>query len=228
MLKIKKQKLVKQILIWLSICSIIIIAFILICSNYINSKSHEYITDNIYTIKPAKVGLVLGTSQFLSAKKHNQFFTFRMDAAVNLYNAGKIKYILVSGDNHLAGYNEPELMRKELIKRGIPKDKIYMDFAGFRTFDSVIRCHEVFGQSTFIIISQKFHNQRAVFIGKYLHLDVIGFNAQDVELNASFKTLVREYFARVKVFIDILSGVQPKFLGSKITIGQDSTKVTKN
>ena len=147
-----------------------------------------------------------------------------MDAVIALYAAGKIQYILVSGDNHLKGYNEPELMRKELIRRGIPKDKIYMDFAGFRTFDSVIRCHEVFGQSSFIIISQEFHNQRAVFIGRYLNLDVSGFNAQDVELNESFKTLVREYFARVKVFIDIYTGAKPKFLGSKITVGQDSIK----
>lgn len=211
----------KRLLIWfLIICSLLFI-LIFFCNSYINAKTENYLTSDIQTIRTNKIGLVLGTSQFINAKRINQFFKYRMDAVVELYRAGKIQYILVSGDNHLPGYNEPELMRKELIKRGIPKDKIYMDFAGFRTFDSVIRCHEVFGQSSFTIISQKFHNQRAVFIGRYLHLDAIGYNAPDVALNESLKTLIREYFARVKVFIDITFGARPKFLGQKIPLGNE-------
>jgi SanA protein len=138
---------------------------------------------------------------------------------VKLYNAGKIDCIIVSGDNHRRNYNEPEAMRKALVAKGIPNKAIFLDYAGFRTLDSVVRAKEIFGQDSYTIISQQFHNERAIFIAGKKKIDAIGFNARDAKLQYGYKTLIREVFARCKVFLDLLVGKQPHFLGEKIDIG---------
>ena len=126
---------------------------------------------------------------------------------------------MVSGDNSRVGYNEPEDMKVALMERGVPEAAIYLDYAGFRTLDSMVRMREIFKTTSFIVISQAFHNERAVYIGNHFGLDVIGFNAQDVSKAFGIKTMLREKLARVKVFVDILFNQQPKFLGKQITIG---------
>jgi SanA protein len=169
-------------------------------------------------IPTRKVGVVLGTRKILSNGYLNTYFTYRIDATVSLYKSGKIKYIIVSGDNSRKDYNEPEDMKNDLIARGIPESKIFMDFAGFRTLDSIIRAKEVFGQDSFTIISQKFHNERAVYLAHLEDMNVIAFNAKDVNSYYGIKTQIREKLARVKVFVDYLIGKEPKFLGEKIKI----------
>jgi len=162
------------------------------------------------------VGLVLGTSKYVVSGGRNLFFKYRIDATVKLYRAGKIQHILVSGDNGHKSYNEPEEMRKELIKQGIPNDRITLDYAGFRTFDSMIRCKEVFCQSDIIIITQRFHLHRALFLANRFGINAIGFEAKDVPKSYAVKTTVREYFARVKALLDIyILNTSPKFLGQK-------------
>jgi SanA protein len=182
------------------------------------SSSEKYLTDDIDKITDSKVGLLLGTSKNLSNGKKNDFFFNRIDATVELYKRNKIKYIIISGDNSKRNYNEPLDMKTELIQRGVPNDKIFLDYAGFRTFDSVIRAKEIFGQTSFIIISQKFHNERAVYIARQNGIEAFGYNAKEVLAYAGFKTKLREFFARDKVFLDILFNTQPKFLGDKIVI----------
>ena len=170
------------------------------------------------SIPENNVGLLLGTSKFMRNGNSNQYFENRISATIQLYKAGKIKNVVISGDNSKKDYNEPEDMKNELIKRGIPEDRIYLDFAGFRTYDSVFRMKEIFGQDRFTIISQEFHNQRAVYIASALKLNAIGFNAKDVNAYNGFKTKIREKFARVKMFIDLIFEKKPKFLGDKIEI----------
>ncbi|MNE57084.1 vancomycin high temperature exclusion protein [compost metagenome] len=148
----------------------------------------------------------------------NDYFYNRIDAAVALYKSKKISHIIVSGDNSAINYNEPKDMKDELLKKGIPDSAIVLDHAGFRTFDSVIRANEVFGQNTFIVISQKFHNERAIYIARKNNIDAYGFNAQDVDAYKGFKTKNREYLARVKVFLDLWLGTTPRFLGEKVEI----------
>jgi len=184
----------------------------------ITRKTKEFITENINELKPEKVGLLLGTSKFLKSGKPNEFFFNRIDAAVRLYNENKIKYIIISGDNSHKSYNEPRDMKNELIKRGIPDTCIHLDYAGFRTLDSVVRAKEIFGQSSFIVISQKFHNERAVFIARKKGIKAYGYNAKDVSAYKGFKTKVRELIARDKAMLDLLFSVKPKFYGEKITI----------
>lgn len=166
-----------------------------------------------------KVGLLLGTSKWVSGGRINLYYRYRIDAAVALYKAGKVEYILVSGDNSRAEYNEPETMRDDLIATGIPVDKIYLDYAGFRTLDSVVRCKEIFGESAITIISQPFHNQRALFIAQRKGLDAVAFNARDVSKEYGVKVQLREKAARVKMVLDLVFGKGPKFGGEKIKIG---------
>lgn len=204
---------------------IIVIVLSLISILWANSTINKQTESKIYSetdsIPENNVGLLLGTSKFLANGKSNQYFENRISATVQLYKAGKIKNIVISGDNSKKDYNEPEDMKNELIKRGIPEKRIYLDFAGFRTYDSVYRMKEVFGQNRFTIISQEFHNQRAVYIANSLNLTAIGFNAKDVNAYNGFKTKIREKFARVKVFIDLIFDKKPKFLGEKIEIKND-------
>ncbi len=183
----------------------------------IKNKARPFIYTSVDSLPTMKVGLMLGTSPYLG----NQYFKNRIDAAVLLFLCGKIKYILVSGDNHVEGYDETTAMKKALLIRGIPDSCIVLDYAGFRTLDSIIRCKEVFGQDECTIISQEFHNERALFIAHRYGLRAIAFNAENVSKNYGFKTSLREYFARVKCVIDLyLLNTQPHFLGEKINLIQ--------
>lgn len=184
----------------------------------IESETKAFVTSDMQKLPQERVGLVLGTSKTLANGYKNFYFYYRIDAAEKLYKSRKIKYLILSGDNSTKSYSEPEDMQAELVARGIPKDHIYLDFAGFRTLDSVVRAKEIFGQKSLIIVSQKFHNERAVFLARQNGIEAYGYNAKDVNKYAGFKTRIREKFARAKVFLDLLFGVKPKFGGNKVTI----------
>lgn len=178
-------------------------------------------SDQIYSdpekIPLKKVALLLGTSKKNIHGNPNIFFVNRIKAAALLFRKGKIKHIIVSGDNRTEYYNEPKDMKKALIMEGVPDSCITLDFAGLRTFDSVIRCYEIFGQNSFIIISQKFHNERAVFIANHHNgINAIAFNANDISFFEEPKTFIREIFARTKCIFDIfILNTKPRFLGKK-------------
>jgi SanA protein len=122
----------------------------------------------------------LETSKFLKNGQINLYYQNRILAAIELYKAGKIKYIIVSGDNSVANYNEPLDMKNDLVLLGVPDSLIYLDYAGFRTFDSVMRANKIFGQDKFFVISQLFHNERTVFIARHYDIEAFGYNAKDV------------------------------------------------
>jgi len=179
-------------------------------------------SDKIYNsakeIPYNKVGLFLGTGKFLSNGQINLYYKHRIDVTVELFEAGKVDFILVSGDNSTNDYDEPSTIKEDLIKKGIPANRIFLDYAGFRTLDSIVRCKEIFGQNNITVISQQFHNERAIYIAKQSNINAIGFNAKDVNIKYGFKTQLREKFARVKMVIDLIIGKKPKFLGDKIEI----------
>jgi SanA protein len=128
---------------------------------------------DVDTIPVREVGLLLGTTPSIGGI-NNLFYTTRIEAAKMLYERGKISHIIVSGDNSTAAYNEPEAMRKSLVKAGIPESDITLDYAGFRTLDSVVRARHVFSQTGgFTIISQPFHVERALFIARARHIEAI-------------------------------------------------------
>lgn len=181
--------------------------------HWISFRTNHLIYDNLSAIPKNKVGLLLGTGKYAASGNINLFYKYRIDAAVKLYKAGKIEYILVSGDNSRKDYDEPSDFKNDLIAKGIPENRIFLDYAGFRTLDSVVRAKEIFGQTSITFISQKFHNQRAIYIAKHHNINAIGFNAKDV-----YKSHFREYLARSKASLDLVFNVQPKFLGDPIKI----------
>lgn len=188
-------------------------------SNYIVVQIAEGKTfSSIDEIPYNRVGVLLGTSKYRKKKIHNLYFDYRIEAAAALFHAGKIDFIIVSGDNRKEDYDEPEQMMVDLMALGVPEQKIFKDKAGIRTLDSVIRAKKVFGVNKFTIISQKFHNERAIYIAEKNGMDVIGFNAKDVTKSYGFKTNLREKMTRVKVVLDIVFGIQPKFLGEQIAV----------
>ncbi|UOU99591.1 YdcF family protein [Chryseobacterium daecheongense] len=204
-----------KIFLLLMVAGIIFIAF----ANYsIKKQSDAFIFYDISKVPETKTALLLGTSKTLSNGMPNAYFYNRIQATVDLYKSGKIQYVIVSGDNSRKDYNEPEDMQLTLMKYGIPQDKIFMDFAGFRTLDSVVRAKEIFGQKKLVIISQKFHNERAVFLARKNGMEAYGYNAPDVNKYAGLKTNIREYIAKAKAYWDLLFGVEPKFGGDKIVI----------
>lgn len=184
----------------------------------IENDTKNFNTSNIEKLPQQKVGLVLGTSKTLADGRQNLYFNYRIDAAAKLYNAKKVEYLIVSGDNSQKNYNEPEDMKLALIKKGVPENHIFEDFAGFRTLDSVVRAKEIFGQKSYIIVSQRFHNERAIYLAEQNGIKAYGYNAEDVSRNTGFKTNVREKFARVKVFYDLWFGIEPKYGGKKVLI----------
>lgn len=197
---------------------------IVFCSDYIiDSFSQAYCFQKIEKLPENEVGVVLGTAKYSPGGQINLYYQYRIDATVRLFKSSKIKYILVSGDNAQREYNEPITIRKDLVARGIPKNRIYLDYAGFRTLDSIIRANKIFGQQRFTVISQRFHNERAVYIGRHAGLETIAYDAQDVGTHYGLKTNLREKFARVKTLLDIhILHKSPKFLGEKIEIMEAS------
>lgn len=197
---------------------LLIIAIVYFSNKSIVSNAKGKLYTSVKTIPKNKVGLLLGTVKYLSNGRVNLYYQFRIDAAVKLYKSGKIDFIIVSGDNGSKGYDEPTDFKNDLIKLGIPENKIFLDYAGFRTLDSVVRAKEIFGQESITIISQQFHNERAIYLAEHFGLKAIGFNARGISGKYGIKVKLREYLARVKVFVDILFKVQPKFLGKPIEI----------
>jgi len=218
-MNIKAKKIIKRAVIVI-VVALLIATGITVWANWvIPHDTEQYIYDDVEKIPRQKVALVLGASKFLKNGYPNPYFTYRINAAKELYDSGKVSAFVLSGDNGRHSYNEPEDMREALIALGVPDSTIYLDYAGFRTLDSVVRMNEIFGQKSFIVVSQRFHNERAIYLGRNYGLEVYGYNARDVRLNrVSSKTKVREVFARVKVFVDMIVGKGPKFLGEPIEI----------
>ncbi len=200
----------------LAICTVSIGVARIVIARAAKNKTYS----NVLLVPERRVGLVLGCPKQTAGGWSNPFFENRIEAAAELYHHGKIEYLVVSGDNHILGYDEPTDMKNALLDKGVPADRIFPDYAGRRTLDSVVRAKEIFDQDRITIISQRFHNERAIFLANHRGIDAIGFNAPEVALRYSLKTRCREQFAKVKAVLDIyLFRKQPHFLGQKIVIG---------
>lgn len=196
------------------------LAVLLLYSNdwwvtYSTIKRH---TDLISQVPERKVGLVLGTSKYTTEGSRNLYYHYRLLAARQLVDLCKVDYLLISGDNATMSYNEPVTMYKDLVAMGVSKDKIFLDYAGFRTLDSVIRALKVFGQKALIVVSQDFQNERAIFIARRYGMDAYGFDAQDVPSHQLSFISLREKLARFKMRLDLATHASPKYLGEPVPI----------
>lgn len=170
------------------------------------------------TLPANDVGLVLGSSKRTRFGGDNPYFYNRMEAAAGLYHAGKVRHLLLSGDNSEKYYNEPIDMKKALMALDVPDSAITLDYAGFRTLDAIVRCKKIFGQSRITIISQEFHNYRAVFISRFYDVDAVAFCAAGTDEKET-GIAMREFLARVKAVIDLyIFETEPKFLGERLPI----------
>lgn len=226
------MKRIIRIGVWtIAIVAAVCLALMLICNQIVVNNAKGKTFSEIDSIKYNKVGLLLGTTpQARITKNKNYFFIYRLDAAEQLFRAGKIEKILISGDeNSLDGVNEPECMRDSLVARGIPASVIVLDGKGYRTINSIVNANKVFGLRSFTIISQEFHNERAIYQAEHLGLDVENLQAYNAKMPKSrraYITTIREYFARMKMFWDLFiskeSEMSPNtiqsFLGKPIII----------
>ena len=197
---------------------VIVLAFVSVVA-YANITavwaSRGRIFSDVSNIPPTRVGLVFGTTDRVGGRE-NLYFRYRIDAATEVWNAGKIETLIVSGDNRSRYYNEPEKMRQALVRRGIPADRIVCDYAGLRTLDSVVRAKEIFGADTVLFISQRFQNERAIYLAKAHGLNAYGYAARDVESRDGLKTRLREVGARVKMWLDVhFLNTRPRHLGER-------------
>lgn len=219
-MKTKKNKsFIRLVIGWGLICAMVVLALVGVCNVIVIQSAKGRTYNNVEEIPYNKVGVVLGTVPKLSNGNDNYYYTCRMKATADLYFAGKLSYIIASGDNHLKEYNEPVCMRNSLVALGVPDTEIYLDYAGFRTFDSMVRAKKVFGQNSITVISQHWHNQRAIFVARKQGVNAIGFEAKDAFVRkAYFKNHLREMLAKVKAVIDVCFGKQPHFLGEPVII----------
>lgn len=181
----------------------IVVLGVLLCNLWIINQTQNRNYFSVKDLPSNDVALVLGTNRLLVGGKENLFFRYRMEAAARLYREGKVKYLILSGNNDSEFYNEPSDMKKALLKMGVPAEAMTLDYAGFRTYDSILRCKEVFKQDQFTIISQSFHNARALFLAKKYNINAVAFSAQDVPNGYPLRTLIREYLARPKAILDV-------------------------
>lgn len=200
---------------WLSTAVFFFALIVLGANRWVVNSTDSYIFKDLALMPDNDVGVVLGTSKYLDSGKPSPEFRGRIQAAIDLYQNGKIKHLIVSGANPDETYNEPRAMRRELIKAGIPENAVTMDFAGFRTLDSIVRADAVFGLKQYTIITQRYHAFRAVFIGRKMGMKVVAYAARATE-DGGYGRLhpMREVFARVKAVMDVfLLRTEPKFLG---------------
>ena len=199
---------------------LLLLAIVVGAVNYaVNKTTASQLYSDVNAIPKNKVGLLLGTAKFTDKARHrvNLYYQYRIDATVALYMAGKIDYVIVSGDKS-PNYDEPGIMKADLMAKGVPGERIFIDNSGYRTLDSLLRCRDIFCQDHITVISQKFHNQRALFIANHKGLKAIGFNAQDG--NSYTDAILRERLARVRMGLDLLLNTQARYYGERIVIPQ--------
>ncbi len=203
---------------WLTIAGILFIAALLLIDRWISAQGATDIYTNPMKIPERPVGLVLGTSKYI-AHSLNPYYTARIQGAIELFKDKKIKVILASGDNAHRSYNEPVTMQRDLLKADVPRQDIILDYAGFRTLDSIVRAKKVFDLKRFTIITQRFHCERALFIAHKFNIPAICFAVPQPKGSAALRIHIREIFARVKAIMDLyIFHKEPHFLGKPVPI----------
>ena len=218
----------RKIIIWSLIIVGVLIAITAMCDILVSKNASEKIYDDADSVPHRNVGLILGTSPISTWNgRRNYYFTHRIKAGADLYKAGKVDWLVVSGGDYRNtenGYDEPVAMRDSLIKQGVDSARIVLDYDGTRTLNSIAKIHDIYSQDSIIIISQKYHNERALYQAKHLGIDAIGYNAKTPRRKRSWwRNRGREVLARVKLFLDITQGVHPDIKESMVS---DFTNIT--
>ena len=193
----------RQIL-YSSIAILVILAIIVaLCNIGVDRNAEGRTFSNINDVPTMQTALLLGTNpKTRDGKRPSSFYLARINATAELYKHGKFRQLIISGDRR-EGYDEPQTMRHDLIERGVPDSIIMMDGQGYRTLLSLRNSKQYFGIHDMIIISQKWHNERSIFLADKMNIKAVGYNADDVRHPRAIWTHIRELLARVKLFIDL-------------------------
>ncbi|MES1935229.1 hypothetical protein C27AD_02702 [Salinisphaera hydrothermalis C27AD] len=194
---------------------------------WVLGSTRERIYDDNTRMPVYDFALVLGTSPYTHTGNPNALFTNRIKAAAQLYHDGRVRHLLVSGANPSRAYNEPRKMYQALRRRGVPNSAITLDYAGFRTLDSIVRAQRIFGLNAFVIVSQRYHEYRALFLAQHEGIEAIGYTWPEEDRRQPLRTEAREYLARVKAVLDLyVLHTRPRFLGPHrpIDLGPSSAR----
>ena len=187
-----------------------------LCYGLVTWIASGRIYDDVKDIPHNKYALLLATSPITPGGAHNFYFDNRIKATEELYKAGKVDYIIASGgdytNDHKFGCDEPAAIRDSLVARGIPEDRIILDYDGTRTLNSIIKAKQVYKLDSVTLISQKYHNERAIYLSDKNGIYAIGYNAAPSHIRRNrIKNTVREIFARPKMFLDFVLIDSPEF-----------------
>ena len=197
------------------------VAAIAFCDLHVARASDELVYSSVADTPGRQVALVLGTAKYVQGGRLNLFYQPRIEAAADLFHAGKVRGIIASGDNGRIGYDEPMQMKADLIALGVPAEFITCDYAGFRTLDSVHRIERVFQESDYIVVSQDFHVRRALYIAASRGHNAVGLAVRTPGGYWGLKVRLREILARTKAVLDVnILRTDPKYLGDIEHVGK--------
>jgi SanA protein len=221
---IPRMRNLRSLLKWLLLSGLAAAVFVTGANVWVFVIGNQGVVKDVSALPTNDAAVLLGTSPLLHGKWKNPFFESRMDAATQIFNEGKVRHILVSGDNGRREYDEPTAMRDALIARGVPANAITLDYAGFRTLDSIERARAVFGLERATIVTDDFHLARALFLAQSKGLHAVGYCGAPVPWKWSTKTRVREVGSRVKAWLDVyVLGTKPHFYGPREEIRLSAT-----
>jgi SanA protein len=205
----------------------VVLLFIVICNVLVVANARGKIYDDAEKVPHYKYGLLLATSPITPTGGHNFYFDNRIKATDELYKAGKVDYIIASGGDYTKtqkiGCDEPAAIRDSLMARGVPENRIIMDYEGVRTLNSIVKAKDVYGVDSVLIISQKGHNQRSIYLAEHYGLNAVGYNALPSHIRRNrIKNNIRECFARVKMFFDLWTDRKPTFAADQQSIDSKS------
>jgi len=180
--------------------SILFLSIVLACNIWIITATKSRVFSDIPSLPANRDGLVLATGRLIDKGRVNQHFVRRVDAAAALYRAGKVQRLILSGDK---GHDEPMELKRALLARGVPESALVLDNYGLRTLDSVVRARDVFRCSNLTIISERFHDFRALFLSRYYGINAVAYAPQDLPFRWMIRSMVRESLARVKAVLDL-------------------------
>lgn len=191
----------------------IVVVLILFCYGLVSWNASSRTYDDVNEVSKNKYGLLLATSPITNEGVRNFYFDNRIKAADELFKAGKVDYIIASGGdyrkNHRFGCDEPGAIRDSLMVRGVPEDRIILDYDGKRTLNSIVKAKEVYGLDSVTLISQKYHNERAIYLADNNDLSAIGYNAEPSPVvSKQIRNTLREFLARPKMFMDLFNATE--------------------
>lgn len=212
----------------MAILTILLILLIACCADIaVSLYTRRYSSHTTYSLPSRRFALVLGTAKFIGNGSINRYYQYRIEAAIELWQSGKVEAIVVSGSGLHDTPSETICMQADLVSAGIPEQSIWQDTAGLRTLDSIIRFAHTFPHSSVCIVSQPFHNQRALIQAHAYGLDAIAYHAQAIGAKNGWKVHLRERFARLRLWYDLLTRQSPHYPTSQIPIHQYPTEAQK-